>query len=205
MLRGRLPYYAYDDIDMLRRAVINSTRSKWPHPRIISSKNARLLFRVVNHFNPQRVLQVGTCYGVSSACVLAVSGTSRIVLCEPRLDRFPATREVLALLGDRVECHDTLESTLKAYREQIKGRQPFILINDVTSEAEAESLSNYVTPLLDGKCVIVMRNLVKNALLNRLWLQWRDAAPHGQTFTNEKIAIIVATPKLQREDFFLWF
>ncbi|MBR1803673.1 MAG: hypothetical protein IJ775_02040 [Muribaculaceae bacterium] len=205
VLRGRLPYYAYDDIAMLRRAVINATSSRWPHPRIISEKNAKLLFRVVNYFNPQHIMQVGTCYGVSSACMLAVSSTSRIALCEPQLDRFPATREVLALLGDRVECHDTMATTIDAYREQLGDDRPFILVNDVSSPQEAEVLSRYVTELLAGECVVMMRNLSRSKLLNQLWELWRGAAPHGQTFTNEKMAIIVASPKWQREDFFLWF
>ena len=61
VLRGRLPYYAYDDIAALRQAVIKESASRWPHPRIISFKNAKLLFRVVNHFNPMEMLQIGTC------------------------------------------------------------------------------------------------------------------------------------------------
>ncbi|MBP3737881.1 MAG: hypothetical protein J6I72_02370 [Muribaculaceae bacterium] len=205
VLRGRLPYYAYEDIAMLRRAVINATRSRWPHPRIISEKNAKLLFRVVNHFNPQCIMQVGTCYGVSCACMLAVSSTSRVVLCEPELDRFTATREVLALLGDRVECHDAVAATIAAYREQVGAELPFILVNDITTQQEAEALSLYVKELLAGCCVVMMRNLSRNKLLNQLWEEWRSYAPHGQTFTNEKLAVIVASPKLQREDFFLWF
>ena len=98
-----------------------------------------------------------------------------------------------------------MATTIDAYREQLGDDRPFILVNDVSSPPEAEVLSRYVTELLAGECVVMMRNLSRSKLLNQLWEQWRGAAPHGQTFTNEKIAIIVASPKWQREDFFLWF
>lgn len=205
VLRGRLPYYAYDDIATLRQAVIKASSSKWPHPRIISYKNAKLLFRIVNNFNPRLIMQVGTCYGVSSASMLAVSSRSHIVLYEPELDKYPATREVMEMLGERVECHDALESTMDSYTHQLGSDKPFLLINQVNTKAEADALSQYVKSLLGGECVIVMRNLARSKRMKGLWQEWHGWAQHGQTFTNEKIAVIVASPKLQREDFFLWF
>lgn len=206
VLRCRLPYYAYDDIAALRQAVIKESASRWPHPRIISFKNAKLLFRVVNHFNPMEMLQIGTCYGVSSACLLAVDSHSHITLYEPHLGSYAPIEKVLEAYGERIGCHDSLSGAIAAYRARAGREQQFVLINDLPCGAsDYAALQAMLHEMLRGKCVVVMRGLARNDLINRLWLECRQWLPAGQTFTNEKIAVIVATPKLQREDFFLWF
>ncbi|MBO7609244.1 MAG: hypothetical protein J6S96_03455 [Muribaculaceae bacterium] len=206
VLRGRLPYYAYDDIATLRQHVIDASKSNWPHPRIISFKNAKLLFRIVNNFNPQEILQIGTCYGVSSACALAVDSKSHITLYEPNIDVYPPTQEVFEKLGNRVTRHDTLEVSLNDYSTLLDNQAPFIIVNNLPDEKQDyNTLLEWIKPHLTNECVVIMRNLARHDHMKRLWNDCKTAATGGQTFTNEKIAIIVATPKLQREDFFLWF
>ena len=95
VLRERSPYYAYQDITELRKTVIAKTIRYGRHPRIISLKNAKLIFRVVNHFNPQHILQIGTSYGISSACILKVSTKSDLVLYEPNLNDYDITNKPL--------------------------------------------------------------------------------------------------------------
>ena len=206
VLRGRLPYYAYADIATLRQHVIDASKSQWPHPRIISQKNARLLFRIVNNFNPTNILQIGTCYGVSSACILAVNDNSRITLYEPHIDVYPPTKEVFDKLGDRVQRHETIDATLADYDSCLGDKSPFILINSLPDpEQDYSKLLDWLQSHLGSECVVIMRNLARHDHMKRLWTDCKAAVIAGQTFTNEKIAIIIATPKLQREDFFLWF
>lgn len=206
VLRGRLPYYAYADIATLRQHVIDASKSQWPHPRIISLKNAKLLFRIVNNFNPCEILQIGTCYGVSSACMMAVNDDSRITLYEPHIDVYPPTQKVFEKLGNRVQRHETLEATLNDYDSRIGNKNPFILINSLPHpDHDYSLLLKWLRNHLNGECVVVMRNLARHNHMKQLWNDYNAALTSGQTFTNEKIAVIVATPKLQREDFFLWF
>lgn len=206
VLRGRLPYYAYEDIAQLRQSVINASSSIWPHPRIISYKNAKLLFRIVNNFNPSQILQIGTCYGVSSACMLAVNRKSHITLYEPNIGVYPPTYQVFERLGDRVTRNDTLETTLQDYDSCLDNKPPFILINSLPNpEQNYSTLLKWLQNHLNGECVVIMRNLARHNHMMNLWNECKATVVNGQTFTNEKIAIIVANPKLQREDFFLWF
>ena len=206
VLCERLPYYSYEHIEVLRKAVIANTGGRWRHPRIISAKNAKMIFRIVNYFNPQHMLQVGTSYGVSSACMLSVNSRSSLFLYEPHIDRFPVVGRVLAPFGQAVQCYDDLMVAVSDYRQSLdNGEMPFILVNDLPDENDYGKVHDLLTQAMNGKAVIVMRNLSRKPLMKQLWLACRDATPHGQTFTNEKIAIIYATSKLQREDFFLWF
>ena len=48
VLRERNPYYAYSNLESLRKLVISHTRHHFRHPRIISLKNAKIIFRVAN-------------------------------------------------------------------------------------------------------------------------------------------------------------
>lgn len=208
VLRERLPYYAYDDIAQLRAAVVHAVSHHWRHPRIISAKNAKMLFRLVNFFNPPCILQVGTSYGVSTACMMAVDRSSRLWLYEPHLDRYPVVGRVLEPLLQRVDCYDDPAVAVADYRRAVDaaGAQPFVLVNDLPcAEADYDLALGCVQWTIDCGGVLVMRNLSREPLMKRLWLDAQAYAQRGQTFTNEKIAIIVANPKLQREDFFLWF
>ena len=57
VLRERCPYYAYDDISSRRKLALSLAADVARHPRIISLKNAKMLFRIVCYFNPRVMLQ----------------------------------------------------------------------------------------------------------------------------------------------------
>lgn len=203
VLCQRLPYYAYEDLHSLRRAVISAVSSRWPHPRIISLKNAKLLFRVANAFNPSHILQLGTCYGVSAASMMEVSSGSRMWLYEPRLARFDVVGRVLAPYLHRLECYDDLGVALADYDAALEG-QAFVLVNDLDG-ADLDTLRSWLTQTIERGGVAVMRHLERNAALRSLWHDLRQAMPFGQTFTNGKTAVVVADRKLPRQDFEIWF
>lgn len=205
VLRERLPYYAYEDIQQLRKSVVEQTRRFWHHPRIMSYKNAKLLFRVVNYFNPAEILQIGTNYGVSSACMLAVSSKIKLHLCEPHVTEYPVTQDVLSHFGNTVYQYRTINEGFAVYRNTESGKNnPFILVNNIKNE-EYSMLLNYLYEIRKSTGVIVIRNISKNSSIKALWEACRDAAPTGMTFSNGKIAIIVASPKLPHQNFSLWF
>ena len=207
VLRERNPYYAYEEIDLLRKAVVNAVGRHLKHPRVISFKSAKMLFRLVNYFNPQAILQVGTSYGVSAACMLAVNSRSRLWLYEPHLDRDPVTGRVLAPLAHRIDFLDHLVEATTLYRDKLADSQPpFVLINDLPGEnSDYEAALAMAQWAVDKSGVVVLRNISRKNIMKKLWLDVKGYATYGQTFTNDKLAILVANPKLQREDFLLWF
>ena len=80
VLRERLPFYCYAELEVLRKMAIKSLSQDNKHPKIISLKSAKLLFRVTNYFNPRNILQIGTNYGISSITMLHVSSQSNLVI-----------------------------------------------------------------------------------------------------------------------------
>ena len=81
VLRERLPYYAYANIELRSNMALNLSARISRHRRVISIKNAKMLFRIACYFNPQSIMQIGTTYGVSTTAILDVSSRSQLVIC----------------------------------------------------------------------------------------------------------------------------
>lgn len=205
VLRERLPYYAYADLEQLREGVKQNLKTAGRHERIISYKNAKMLFRITNHFNPQHIMQVGTSYGVSTASMLSVNSTTRLTLYEPHLQRYPVVAQVLRPFLDVIDVYDALPEAVAHYEHCLaSGEQRFVLVNDLPCDSDLPVALEWFKTVLSGDAVVVMRNLNRPAM-RQLWDECLGDMKHGQSFTNDRLGVIVANAKLQREDFELWF
>ena len=74
VIRQRHPYYAYDVLEQMRRQIAPDK----PKGELMTLKNAKLLFRIANHFNPRHILQIGSSYGLSAAATLLPDHRSRL-------------------------------------------------------------------------------------------------------------------------------
>ena len=205
VLREKLPYYCYDDMGDTRQAVVESLRGMKSHPRVISFKGLKMLFRITNHFNPENILEMGSCYGLTSTSMLNVSSGSALWLYDPQINSYQVTGRVLLPYIDSIECYDQIEVAIDEYIEALPPTQiPFILINTV-EQPDFEILKTRLASMLTGECVIVLRNISRSDRMMELWKTLKGSMAHGQSFTNEKTAVIVAKRKLNLEHFFLWF
>ena len=108
--RQPLPYYAYEGIHQLCETIKSGTsRRQRQAMDLISEREARLLFRVANFFNPGVMLQVGAATGIESVAMLAVSRQSRLYLYDAQLEQKALAVRVLQSQLDRVECYDDVE------------------------------------------------------------------------------------------------
>ena len=208
VLREGLPYYSYDYIRRQRHAAVKATRHYFLHPRIISNKSARLLFRVTNFFNPSVIAQFGTDYGVSAACMMAVSAASKLFLQEIDIERFPVVKEIFSTFGNEVVCNQSCEATEEAYFHRLQAEpaaKPFALINVIRQPSDYDTVLHFALRALSCGGVVIIRNIHRFPDNKRLWLQCKEQMKSGQTFTNEKIAIMVGNPGLPLEHFLLWF
>ena len=206
VLRERLPYYNYAYLRELREAIIARTSRLRRHPRVMSFKNAKMLFRIANYFTPQVLLQVGTNYGYSTASVMSVSRKSRLHLYEPRLDRFPVVADTLKPFIEFITTHNSLEPALEAYRQTLpEGEKPFVLVGSVPEPDDYDMLLDFLNTVLDNEGVIVLRNLQRDENMRRLLDDCASRATLGHIYTNEKLAVIVALKHLPFQRFLLWF
>ena len=195
--RQPLPYYAYGDLGLLIDTIQDgTTRQQRREMDLIDEREARLLFRVTNFFNPQRILQLGLATGIESVAMLAVNRESRLYLYDPQLEQNALALRVLQSQQGRVEFYD---DPLVAVDEVLEAAAPSMmaLVNRPVDEA-------LLLRLLDARCVLVLRNMNRDKAVSALFYRFCDYMSMGQTYTNGKIAILNPNPKLQREDFMLW-
>ena len=195
--RQRLPYYAYEGIHTLIDTVKTSTnRRQRREMDLIGEREAKLLFRVTNFFNPQHILQVGAATGIESVAMLEVNSESRLHLYDALLEKKALAVRILKTRLGRVECYDDVQVAVDELLE--------------TGEASLMSLVNapvdeaLLKRLLDAGCVLILRNLNHDDAMWKLFDACCGYMPKGQTYTNNKIAILNPNPKLQREDVLLW-
>ena len=192
-----MPFYAYYGISQLVNTIkANTTRRQRREMDLLGEREAKLLFRVTNFFNPSHILQIGAATGVESVAMLAVNSNSRLHLYDMQLDQNPLAVRVLQSRQGRVECYDDLGIALdEALADD--GATTMALVNVPVDEAVLKRL-------LDNHCVVVLRNLNRDKTMHDLFSSCCESMPLGQTYTNGKIAILNPNPKLQREDFLLW-
>ena len=166
---------------------------------LIGEREARLLFRVTNFFNPHYILQLGAATGIESVAMLAVSRESRLYLYDTQLEQKELALRVLQSQKDRVEYYDDVEVAIDDLLQAAEDDEaPLLaLVNTPVDD-------DVLTGLLDARCVLIMRNLHRNPAMKALFDACCQYMPVGQTYTNDKIAILNPNPKLQREDFLLW-
>ena len=195
--RQRLPYYAYEGIHQLIGTIkACTTRRQQREMDLISEREARLLFRVTNFFNPRRILQAGTATAVESVAMLEVNSQSHLHLFDPHLESNALAVRVLQSQLDRIDCYEDIQ--VAADEMQKGGENPMLAL--INTPVNAEVLQR----LLDAQCILVLRNLNRDKAMSDLFDECCDYMPKGQTYTNNKIAILNPNPKLQREDFLLW-
>ena len=196
VLRQPTPYYAYGGIAQLVNTIkANTTRRQRLDMDLLSEREARLLFRVTNFFNPRRLLQAGAATGVESVSMLAVSRESHLYLFDPHLEQKALAVKVLQSQLERVDCYDDAQVAVDDFM-QADGAS-MALVNVPIDEA-------LLHRLLDKGTVVVLRRLNHDEAMWDLFDSCCNHMTTGQTYTNGKTAILNPSPKLQREDFTLW-
>lgn len=204
VLRERCHYYAYEAITNRRRQALHLASSATRHPRIISLKNAKMLFRIVCRFQPSVILQCGVSYGISSTVVLDVDSSSRLIIFTGDNPHEDIYNQITRPYSSRITRYPTLIEAIDAYNESLSGKSPFILVNDV-SDTDLTHLCTAFSEAIRHNGVIVVRNISRSRNVRRLWDHLKSSSPHGMSFSNDRIAIFVGLSHLPRQHYSLWF
>jgi hypothetical protein len=128
--------------------------------------------------------------------MLVVNSTSDLYLYDPQLEGNALAVRVLQSQLGRVECYNDVDVAFNEFMENDDAPK-MALVNMPVADA-------VLNRLLDEQCVLVLRNLNHDGDMSRLLEACCQHMPKGQTYTNNKIAILNPNPKLQRESFLLW-
>ena len=166
----RLPYYAYDELKRLRRSLPKGARM---YPERVD----RLLFRLVNHLSPQRVVEVGTGAGLS-LCYLAAARADTQCVSLPGDD----ASDVMCEMVDRCKNASVVEGPLMEtlHRElQIASESTFLHI------AHTENFSLVLEKFLSNggeKMCVVIEGIYDSQAKREWWKQIVADERTGVTF-----------------------
>lgn len=192
VLEERCPYYAYPDIEEKRK-----TAEELCPQGVLTRKEARLVFRVVNHFNPEKILQAGSGCGVSAVSALSVSAHSTMWLCNPSGDA--TAYHLLKEYSDRINFYKSAKACFNDYQAD----KPFVVVNSVCDD-EYPLVSAFIKRTVQRDCVIIICNIVREPSSRRLWKETVNAMTAGMSFTNGKIGVIVGHGKLPLMHYSFW-
>lgn len=204
VLRERLPYYAYADIEYRRQLAKSLAKSVVKHPRVISAKGAKMIFRITTYFNPRLILQLGTSYGVSTSAMLAVDSRSQLMLYAGAGHQADVYSKIVTTDEARIARHESLDSALAGYRAAIGDSRPYVLVNSIADD-ERRQVAEMLIEALNREATVIVRNISRSKTMEALWNDVATAMGHGMTFSNGKTAVAVGYKHLPRQDFSLWF
>lgn len=203
VLRERSGYYAYQTIrDGRNLALVRMVEEGISSRKVLSNKNARLIFRVVNFFNPTAIIQFGSNYGVSAICALSASSKSQLWLLEPKAREYSIVKDVVQGNSARIHAFGNVDDCISNYLQVVE--RPFVIVNAVAAD-NLSAVAQFLQTVVGRNGVIVMRNMASSSEVYNLWSGVVRSMEYGMSFTNGKIGVIVANRKLPLQQFSLWF
>ncbi len=84
-------YYSFQKIEKVREELLSSKKriniSKIEEQHTLPSKYSQLLFRLVNHFMPPQIIELGTSFGISAAYMASANSENSIITIEKDRER----------------------------------------------------------------------------------------------------------------------
>lgn len=160
-------YYSYDIID--REAKLNH----------VSRSEARLLFRVANHFNPGSML---------------VSGYDKTA--ETTLKQL-SVNAVVTVAGDGWDMYSK-------YMDNLGDDRPFIYVSPTTPLSD-DNLRRLIDDAIERQGVVIVGGMKRGGRIRTIVKAAASAMTWGMTFSNGRTAVIIGNRKLPRQHFSLWF
>lgn len=165
-------YYAYAEIAAFcprsRKAGFNEIFAG----KDMSVPEAWMLFRVLCHFNPSDVIEVGHGHEVTTVIFNRAIPRARIHVWHN-------------------EHHPD--------KELSEATEPFVLVNQY-NESDTEVLKKYLHELIaDGNCIMYMRNLNTLPCMKRMWHYLCGLTDYGMGFTDGYTGIFVARATLPHQ------
>lgn len=153
VIEEKTPYHVYDDIN----ALID------PYKSLCLEKHSRLSFRLVNYLGAQRILEIGSGYGVNTLCLTAAS-RSIICTCVETTKKKYTIAEKLYANWDR-EIKLLTEKQLPIVQE----KQDCISIDLNNFNFSQSDICKYLSDISHEKTFIIVKGIRTNRHNQMLW------------------------------------
>lgn len=189
VIKNKEKYYAYDELSKLRAQLLRNNEAievtdlgagskKLRHKRkipeiakvsMVQKKYGELLFRLVNYFQPEAILELGTSLGLSALYMSKASPKAKIITIEGCPNTFSFAKTLLEKSGAKnIECINSAFDS--AFENQLKNKTfSFVYID---GNHTYESTIRYFHKLLkitNENAVLIFDDIYWSAGMNKAW------------------------------------
>ena len=203
VLKETTPYYCYSELRERRRYTMRLVAREVEHPHVMSLQNAKMIVRVAAFFNPDRVLVLGSHYGLGTAALLGAGSHIGAVVWEGPRCYHDVFMKLTENLSQRIDNCKSASEALEHYAAG-GGNGFFMLVNDVAGASDGD-LDAAVRACVSAGGTAIVRHIDDDPCVSMFWHRLSETMECGMTFTNGKIGVAVMRPGLPRQNFSLWF
>ncbi len=196
VLREKAQFYAYDEIQSLLRQA-----SKQKADYKVKKKRGRLLFRIVNRYQPEQILEIGSSGGVTTLYMQRACSHAAITILEPRAARVEETRrwlEARKCVAEVVGVSSWKEG-IKEYMQKVE--HPFILVNHMSSYMY-EGLSDALRETLHPYAVVIVAGIGYKTP-RKLWRSLVGDAKVRVAMDMKHSGLLLCNPRLNKQNYYI--
>ncbi|NDV95597.1 class I SAM-dependent methyltransferase [Dysgonomonas sp. 521] len=153
VIEEKAPYHVYDDIG----ALID------PYKFLRLKKHNLLSFRLVNHFKPDNILEIGSGYGVNTLCLTAASSNIRCMCIEPNAKKYIIAEKLYEDWSKNITLHTN------SLLPELSEKQDCIYIDLNNYNRLPSDISKYLADISHEKTFIIVRGIRTNRHNQALW------------------------------------
>lgn len=190
VIEEKAQYYAYPQIEEQYSRVKNDKQTR-PMPL----KYSKLLYRIANRIKPQQILECGTDYGISTIAMQLAGSSAKITTIEQN-------KNIATYLKGAIE--KPYAQALQEYYSN-GSRPELIYISKQDSADDYKTIYKHLTANMNESSVIVISGIRKTKQTYTQFTKFASNNIIKVTIDLYDVAILVASPKLNKQTFKVWF
>lgn len=202
----RYGYYAYNDIELIRRQLVH--RNCPMLKTDIKRSHGELLFRIVNYFKPERLIQIGTSAGIGSLYMTAPSSRLNYLLLDSddnnaeqtiwSLRKFnPKASSVSVIAGDYLKTLPAALSKMSAV--------DFLFFNSAKDKEKNMIYLDEAIKYVQSDTVFFIEGIRSNREMRQLWKNICLREDVSVTFDLYNVGVVFFNKKLHKQNYIVFF
>lgn len=227
IIQSKQTYYSYQEIELLYNSLRNNktiitiqdfgagSRIFKDNQREIgqiikysssSLKTGKLLFRLVNHFQPQFILELGTCLGISTLFLAKASPKAKVYTLEgdPNLAKW-SRKNFSSVKADNIEVVEgKIQNTLEEALQKIP-QVDFAFLDANHQYTASMDYFEKLLPKIHPDSVLIFDDIYWSEGMKKAWKEIKNHSQVWQTIDLFQIGLVFFREQQAKQEFILKF
>lgn len=215
VIREELPYYKYSLVEKVRSIYRTSKKTlplsvgevsvpKYCGKRAISPSMGQLLFRLVNKYKPETVLESRMGLGISTMYLAAPDSRLKVTTLEQEPELVNYASHYFKTAGfQNIQIHSTSSEAYIASALRNEEHLDFLLLDGCDTGEEIDRWVEVCMPKLYGKSIVVVDGIYENGSKTAAWKRLQSNYKVHVTVDLFHLGIAFFDEKLKKENYFV--